>query len=405
MDESELLQRLQRLSDVNPDAAATERALDKTRAALANAGPAPRSRQRRMWAHYLAYAAALSVLAIIGGWIVAPARLAFADVKDKVEKTRSVTIKATTTVDGKSTSERTIIMADGRVRMEDADGSYSVIDPKTERSLAVNLKNKTALLIRGYYNRMPTNIYQIIRDIRKDEVRKLPAEKIDGKATEVFIAKFKMAELEQELKVWVDPKSELPLRLEMTYKVGLKQPEQRAVMDLVFDQPVDEKLFSTEPPEGYKLRDEGVKEPPTEEVKPVVLQVLPKEGIGPIKFGMTQQEVIDKIGKPDKIDQRGGAMDYLSRGYSIMVRPKRGVVAIICYSQAAFAVKVKDFAGKTKDGIGIGSSAADIKKAYGEPDAAETEEATIRLNYSKKLGMEFTLFSDKLVQFSISQVP
>ena len=72
--------------------------------------------------------------------------------------------------------------------------------------------------------------------------------------------------------------------------------------------------------------------------------------------------------------------------------------------QATFVVKVKDFAGKTKEGIGMGASAAEIIKAYGEPDATEKEEDTTRLLYRKKLGLEFTLGKDKLVQFSLSPV-
>jgi hypothetical protein len=66
---------------------------------------------------------------------------------------------------------------------------------------------------------------------------------------------------------------------------------------------------------------------------------------------------------------------------------------------------VKDFAGKTTEGIGMGAKEADIVKAYGEPDVKETEEQTTRLGYRKKLGLDFTLFNDKLVQFTLSKVP
>jgi hypothetical protein len=134
------------------------------------------------------------------------------------------------------------------------------------------------------------------------------------------------------------------------------------------------------------------------------LIVIPKEGLGPVKFGMSKQEVIDRLGQPDKIDQRGTSLDYSSRGFAVIVSPTHGARMLMFYTQKTIIVKINDFAGKTKEGIGMGASAAEIIKAYGKPEAKETEEITTRLTYRKSLGMEFTLFNDKLVMFSMSAV-
>ena len=75
-----------------------------------------------------------------------------------------------------------------------------------------------------------------------------------------------------------------------------------------------------------------------------------------------------------------------------------------CYTQATFVVKVKDFTGKTKEGVGTGAKSTDIVKAFGEADATEKEEEMTRLSY-RKLGLEFTLANDKLVQFSLTPRP
>ncbi len=106
-------------------------------------------------------------------------------------------------------------------------------------------------------------------------------------------------------------------------------------------------FICSKPTAGFTLRTEGVKTAPANRVEDAAAsapEVKPKEGLGPVKFGMTKEQVIDKIGKPDKIDQKGTALDYPSRGYSVLVSPKRGVM----------------------------------------------------------LGLEFTLTNDKLVQFSLS---
>jgi outer membrane lipoprotein-sorting protein len=413
MDESELLRRLNALAEVSASDAAAERALQRTRAALLAAPQHSSSFRRfRTMTRYAAALVAVAAVVLLALWLVNPfgtGSLAFADVQKKVEQTKSVTMTFNGTGgDGKPVTGAAYALADGRMRIEDPDGSYNVIDPKRERSLAVDPAKKEALLVKDYYNRGPADVYQMLRDIRKNEVKKLPAEQVNGQATEVFMAKVKMGELEQELKVWVEPKSQLPVRLEVLADKDKAGRERKMTIDVRFDQPLDEKLFSTEVPEGYKLRTEGVDGPPVERIKDEKLlapEVKPKEGLGPVTFGMTKEQVIEKLGQPDKIDQKGMVLDYLSRGYSLLVSPQRGVQMITCYTQATFVVKVKDFAGKTKEGIGMGASAAEIKKAFGEPDTTEQEEQTTRLNYRKKLGMEFTLFNDKLVQFSILKAP
>ncbi|MFL5340176.1 MAG: LolA family protein [Gemmataceae bacterium] len=406
MDEPEVLRRLDALAHVpTPD---SKRAIDDTRAALlAEPKPSPSFWSVRTMTRYAAALAAIAAVALLALWLANPfgPGIAFADVQKKVEQTNSVTMTYTGHGgDGQPVTGKAFALADGRMRMEDPDGSYNVIDPKRERSLAVNPKTKEALLVKSYYDRGPADVYQILRDIRKNEVKKLPGEQINGQATEVFLAKVKFGDKEQELKVWVEPKSQLPVRLEVADK-DKSGRERKMTIDVKFDQPLDEKLFSTDPPAGYTLRTEGEAGPPVERVKDEKLlapELKPKVGIGPVTFGMTKEQVIEKLGKPDRSDPKELTLDYTSRGYAITVSPQRGMQGVLCYTQATFAIKVKDFAGKTTEGIAMGTKAADIIKAYGEPDAKETDDGTTRLSY-RKLGLEFTLASDKLVMISLSK--
>jgi hypothetical protein len=102
---------------------------------------------------------------------------------------------------------------------------------------------------------------------------------------------------------------------------------------------------------------------------------------------MTLQQVVAELGEPDR--KEGSVLKYLNLGLSVI--GKEGVVHIVlCVDPSAqdapgspstFSADermsknkgplAKAFAGRTKEGIGIGSSRADVIHAYGEPTATE----------------------------------
>lgn len=355
---------------------------------------------------YSTLAASVLVLVVAGMYLFGPVGtggIAFADVKDKVEQTKSVSITCTyTNDDGKTSTDKAYALADGRLRLEKTNGTYAVVDSRTGVTLTIDPAKKDALVFHGNNDHGIADIYDMVRNIRKDEVRKLPAEKIDGRDAEVFVAKVKLPQGEREVKVWVDSKTQLPFREELAEESPDKKSKHRVRLDLEFDKPLDPKLFSTEPPPGYQVRSIG-SDKPLQPVKNQELQaptVTPGEGIGPAKFGMSKKDVIEKLGEPDEVIRDMG-LEYRSRGFGLLVSSTRGLVAITCYTQDTFVLKIKDFAGKTKEGVAMGASSADIIKAYGEPESKETDEGMTYLHYRKKLKMEFTLFNDKLVQYSL----
>jgi hypothetical protein len=96
------------------------------------------------------------------------------------------------------------------------------------------------------------------------------------------------------------------------------------------------------------------------------------------------------------------ALNYFSRGFSLLVSPKRGLMMINCVSQKTFITKVNDFQGKTKEGIGLGASPTDVERAYGKPSRRENNGPnTLYLEYDQ-LGLHFTLFDERVVQITAS---
>jgi hypothetical protein len=70
---------------------------------------------------------------------------------------------------------------------------------------------------------------------------------------------------------------------------------------------------------------------------------------------MTIQEVISALGQPSRTNAVG--LEFSSVG--LFICPDKGEFTLI-----------PPFAGHTKEGIGLGSSRADVVRAYGQPSAA-----------------------------------
>ena len=213
---------------------------------------------------------------------------------------------------------------------------------------------------------------------------------------------------EQDVTVWVDARTRLPVRFNAEGKNEEGKPSQLVVGDFKFDREVDAALFSFQPPAGYKLEARGVGAFPPAPAEPRLkdLVVTPLVGIGPARFGMGRAEVERLLGRPDAAEPVGkyGSvnLNYGSRGMFIAVGQKLGVVMITCVAQKVMAVRVRDFSGKTDKGIAVGAHEADITKAYGRPSSRSTNKGSTYLSYGP-LKADFTLVGDELVQMTFQR--
>ena len=133
--------------------------------------------------------------------------------------------------------------------------------------------------------------------------------------------------------------------------------------------------------------------------------VEPLVGIGDVKFGDSKDVIIAAFGEPDKIQAQGKELNYVaSRGLGFTVDPDTGLQRIKLWSEdgptpVPFAVST--FAGKTKDGIGMGATREQIVAAYGEPERTSTADSpslkdVIENLHYDKLKMKCTLAHGKL---------
>ncbi len=329
------------------------------------------------------------------------AYVTLAEVQATVERTRTLTCTMTdkTSAPGKKESELHRLLTRGRslVRIENADHTYTITDFERHKSLAVDPAHKSVRVLEGFAipNGAPApNVYELFRSIASNPIKTLPPREIAGKSAVGFMVRNppfgkgqpKPEGPEPEITVWVNPQTKLPLRIEMTSRDGTVTTAQ-VFTDIVFDRPLDPALFDLNPPAGYQVETFGVAqlrpEPTAKEANELV--IAPREGIGPVRFGMKTDQVIKLLGAPDKLVKPVKDLDlleYYSRGFSIHVNAQRGVVAIMCYTGKFMAFKVRAFAGRTDKGIRMGANRAAIEKAYGPPSSVR--EATNKDMFGKR---------------------
>jgi outer membrane lipoprotein-sorting protein len=396
--------------------------------------PLVKSFRKRSLSMFLRIAAGVLVVAAVATPFVtrrSAAGVTLAEVQATVERTQTMTCTLTDkrvppSKDGDESS-RLLIRGSSLVRFEQADGGYTITDFSRHKCVLVDPAHKSVRILEGLAiprNAGVVKFYEMFREIAANPVKTLPSREIAGKKAVGFVARNPILEgfepatkgPKPEITVWVDPETKLPLQIETTMQEDDGVISSQIVSNIIFDRPLAAALFDLTPPAGYQVESFGVAqlqpEPVGKDAKELV--ATPRDGIGPVKFGMKTDEVIKLLGPPEKIHKASKdfeALEYYSRGFSIHVTTQRGVLAIMCYTGKFFATQVRDFAGRTDKGIRMGASRAAIEKAYGTPSSVrepqfkdvfgknatnpEKKTGQVDLSYGA-LGLSFSLHDDAL---------
>ncbi len=117
--------------------------------------------------------------------------------------------------------------------------------------------------------------------------------------------------------------------------------------------------------------------------------------VGKVRAGMTTNEVIAQLGKPD--GEQGRFLEYKQLGFAVGYGRDGVVKTVMCGGSSG----VEDpltlaFTGRTKDGLGMGSSRAEVVKSLGKPsEVLKGPAAQETMKYSP-LGLTFTLMDGKV---------
>ncbi len=273
--------------------------------------------------------ALLVVLTLPGG----QRQLAFAKVVEEVQQTRSLSFRTKSQGPGSPVEDemRLVILPNGKIRSDNSKG-YSIQDIKARKMITVERESKTVHILEGFSPPGPSvgdlNLYEMIKNIRKDAVKRLPDEEIDGRNAIVFrvdVKELPKSSKTAAWKVWIDPSTKLPIRLEVTAEDENGKPVRCVMYDIEFDRPFDPSLFSFKPPEGYSAQTSGIANFPDLPDKPDLRapRIIPGVGLGPIRFGMSR----------DKIESLSHGCDYAVEQSDL----RQFFHCVQCFIIAAFA--------------------------------------------------------------------
>ncbi len=246
--------------------------------------PRPSARKVSLRAVISCVAAAAILLAFLGWFLFNPGdSVALAEVLRTAEQHRLVRYKQKQLTDpdhkGSVVPDRTVladlrafrIRSESRVRDRNLETVVVAIqNAATNRALVLNtdtdLSTGKAVVKVAVVEKMVRDdlkplgglkpyrpLLDHLRELEKHKDTTTAKDTLDGRE----VVKYRLEDDGQSLIVWVDPKTKLPVRMEYaaTYPDGVRY--RFAFTDFEWDPEVKdvEQLFSTEPPEGYAVRD------------------------------------------------------------------------------------------------------------------------------------------------------
>jgi outer membrane lipoprotein-sorting protein len=204
----------------------------------------------------VAAAAALVVLTLAVGRFGAIGGLAFADVADRLRQAQTLFFRTTLTADGQPPVEMKYSMAAPslvRVRTGGPVGYTLILDTARSEGLMLMPEARRAIKLTLAENlpmglRPVTETIRSIREFAADSVDDLGPKRIDGKPA----VGFRVKQGGQEFRVWADPRTRLPVRIESTL-TALGQTARVVMDEFAYDAELDQASFSLVPPEGYTV--------------------------------------------------------------------------------------------------------------------------------------------------------
>jgi hypothetical protein len=331
--------------------------------------------------------------------------LAFADVARRVDATRTVRAVVVDPREG-----GTLLSSGKRMRFEGA-GAIVIADAATGQEVMLETRTKSAYRIPQRAVSRAMDFYGVFRELAG--AASTPIEKYVDKAGRQYpglqgkcaVKIGDDAIWNVEAKVWSEPATKLPVRMEIRPTGG--EGQERAVLleQIEFDVSLDDTLFDMTIPSGYTvvgLTSDKLKPPPSAQ-EAAELTIVPGVGIGRVKFGMSREQIVTVLGEPE-FTMHDSYLCYPSKGLQLVLvgrEPDKLGTIIANPSDAASATR-NEFLGQTDKGIRMGSSEKQVRDAYGEPDPPLPSDkdlhASVKLLRYDKLGIMFSFVDDRLGQ-------
>jgi outer membrane lipoprotein-sorting protein len=238
---------------------------------LAGAVPAEqvRRQRRRRIMRYASFGTAVAAAVAIGVVLWSPGRTTagmFDRAMENAGKASTMRAKITTTAAGMK-FEMKMYGKDDRFRTEmdmgkDLGAFVIIVDGTQKKGLQLTTPAKTAKWLdlskldekEKAAEKDAAGLAHLFADLKGKEVKNLPDETVDGRKLKVFTVKgHKMpgSKGEADVTVWIDPKTELPVKCQMELTAG--EVKALAVMEILgWNEDLDDALFELKIPAGYR---------------------------------------------------------------------------------------------------------------------------------------------------------
>jgi len=366
----------------------------KASTASAMSRQAAQSCRRRRQMRYAAVAAGFLVLvgaAIILFW--GNSTPTFAQVVQQVEKT--------TTLQGKTDeppmSHGLAFYIKGKLERWEQDNPWGpgrttlIVNRNSNERFLIMPEHKTVQRDPGTLG-VARDLYTVIREVAENPIEQLGTKQIDGRTLIGYVGSLKEKQpngvgTTRPVRVWVDPKTKLPVRLE--FVDSIKNQVVGALFDLRFDEPIDDALFAMTVPDGFRVNDNRQRvipkrnPPPTAELaRRLVLH--PGVGIADVKVGDPASKLVALLGEPEMkegygVDGKEQEYKYLSLGLRIdfgwenvpedwsKLKIEDQRLRKIFADSDVTGSPPQDFAGATDRGVRIGTARKEVEAIYGKP--------------------------------------
>jgi outer membrane lipoprotein-sorting protein len=178
--------------------------------------------------------------------------VALADIVRKVRDARTLTFNATASYAPAQAPQRFKFLMNnsGQTRIEMSNGGVNIMDTRAGRSLNLQPAQKLAFIVElgKQDGHGPTDFLEDFKKLDVKKAKDLGEKELDGRKVKGFVS----SEQGPPMTVWADVKTGDPVRIEIELPL-MGKTSTMVMSDFVFNAPLDEALFSLEPPEGYRV--------------------------------------------------------------------------------------------------------------------------------------------------------
>ncbi|MDA0281766.1 MAG: hypothetical protein O3B13_12275 [Planctomycetota bacterium] len=251
-----ILEQVDALLEIHVSAESTQRALQQTEQLLLSlvdeqSPDVRRHSFRRRTSSRIAYVlVALCLIVAVSLLFQGDAnRLVFAQVQEKLDRVQTVTYTSVVLDEGKELSAKWM-HAGTRTRREESNGDVYVSNPDELISMHMDVSEKLVVIRHRSAEKFERlrkteslGLYERLKTLHHNSAKRVGELRVNGKETVGFIVV--EPGNRQEMTVWVDKRTHLPVRIDATGS--------RLSKDFAFDVSLKDELFEITVPDGFRI--------------------------------------------------------------------------------------------------------------------------------------------------------